>query len=165
MKNIFAVLAFAPIAAFATTTTFDTARVDFVTPQVEQVRVPGQCRMVTSTEQRQTAGGNRTGGSILGGVVGGLLGSQVGGGNGKVAATAAGAIAGVLVGGNVAAGSGTGYEPVQTSNQVCDQDSFSTRTTGYLVEYTYRGERNSVVMQNDPGRHIQMRVTAEPVIK
>jgi uncharacterized protein YcfJ len=163
MKKFMLAFALAPLTAFAVTT-YEAARVESVTPQVEQVRTPGQCRTSTVTEQQSVQGSSGIGGSILGGVVGGLLGNQVGGGNGRSVATAAGAITGAIVGGNMDR-SGPSTQPVTRTRQVCDADSWTTNTTGYLVVYEYKGQRGSIVTQKDPGRSIEMRVTAEPVFR
>jgi len=116
------------------------------------------------TEQPQQVASSGLGGSILGGVVGGLLGNQVGGGSGRSVATAAGAIAGVLVGGNMDRGGAMG-QPTTTTRQECEQDAFYSRTTGYMVNYDYRGQRGTVITPMDPGATLQMRVTAEPVVR
>jgi uncharacterized protein YcfJ len=163
MKKISILLALLPMSAFAVTT-YDTARVESVTPQLEQIRVPGVCRQVSVREQHAVAASDGVGGSILGGVVGGLLGSKIGGGNGRTVATAAGAITGAIVGGNMARTDG-GVEEVTRTRQVCDEDTWSTRTTGYLVTYEYKGERGSFVSAVDPGRTVEMRVHAEPVAR
>jgi uncharacterized protein YcfJ len=162
MKKLILLLALAPLSAFAGTT-YENARVESVTPQVEEIRIQGQCRTVNVSEQQSVQGNSGLGGSILGGLVGGLLGSQVGGGHGATAATAAGAIAGTLVGGNMAR-SEPGTQTVNRARQHCELDRWSTRTTGYLVAYEYRGQRDSVVMDYDPGNSLQMRVTAEPLV-
>jgi uncharacterized protein YcfJ len=161
MKKFLAALAFAPLSAFAVTA-YDVAHVESVTPQFEQIRVPGQCRSVTVTEQQTVQGSSGVGGSILGGVVGGLLGNQVGGGSGRAVATAAGAITGAIVGGNMDR-SGPTTQPVTTTRQVCEADTWTTQTTGYQVNYEYHGQRGSLIMPHDPGRTLDMRVTAEPV--
>jgi uncharacterized protein YcfJ len=164
MNKFVLALMLAPLSALAVTT-YEQAYVESVVPQVEKVRIPGQCRTITVTEQHAgSQGGDGVGGAILGGVVGGLLGNQVGGGSGRHAATAAGAIAGAIVGGNMDRNSQT---PQQTSRtrQVCELDSWTTNTTGYLVTYEYKGQRESIVTQQHPGRTIEMRVSAEPVIR
>lgn len=163
MKKIMLMLALLPLSAFAVTTSYY-ARVESVTPQVERVRIEGQCRDVSYTERRAVPASDGVGGSILGGVVGGLLGNQVGGGNGRTVATAAGAITGAIVGGNMDR-NGPSTRQVTHTRQVCEQDSWSTVTTGYLVSYEYKGQRGTVVTQNDPGRELEMRVTAEPVVR
>lgn len=163
MKKISILLAFLPMSAFAVTT-YDTARVESVTPQTEQVRVSGVCRNVTARESQVVAASTGVGGSIVGGVVGGLLGSNIGGGSGRTVATAAGAIAGAIVGGNMDRTAG-GVEEVTRTRQVCDPDTWSTRTTGYLVNYEYKGERGSYMSSIDPGRTVEMRVIAEPIVR
>lgn len=163
MKKISIFLALLPMSAFAVTT-YDTARVESVTPQLEQVRVPGVCRNVTVTETHAVAPSTGVGGSIVGGVVGGLLGSNIGGGSGRTVATAAGAIAGAIVGGNMDRTTG-GIDEVRRTRQVCDADTWSTRTTGYLVQYEYKGERGSFMSSVDPGRTVEMRVVAEPIVR
>jgi uncharacterized protein YcfJ len=162
MNKLILALALAPLSAVAVTS-YDTARVESVTPQQENVRIQGQCRMSSEYEQQGYQSNDGIGGSILGGVVGGLLGSQVGGGSGKTVATAAGAIAGTLVGGNLAR-NGQGSHQTDRPRQYCEPDRWTTRTTGYLVTYEYRGQRATVVTESDPGRVLQMVVTAEPVI-
>jgi uncharacterized protein YcfJ len=164
MKKIVLALMLAPLSAFAITT-YEQAYVESVVPQVEQVRIQGQCRTITVTEQQAgQQGSDGLGGAILGGVVGGLLGNQIGGGSGRHAATAAGAIAGTIVGGNMDRNS-QGSQPVSRTRQVCDPDSWTTHTTGYLVTYEFKGQRGSIVTQNHPGRTLEMRVTAEPVLR
>lgn len=167
MKKILLALAvaatLAPLGASAITT-YESARVESATPQVEEIRVTGACRTVTTTEQTAVQGSSGMGGSILGGVVGGLLGNQVGGGNGRTIATAAGAITGAIVGGNMGR-SGPATQPVTSSRQVCEPDGWSQRTTGYLVTYEYKGQRGTIVTPYEPGRSLEMRVTAEPMTR
>ena len=163
MKKLALFLALAPLSAFAVST-YDYATVESVTPQVQQVRERGQCRQVQVREDQVVEANNGVGGSIVGGIVGGLLGNQVGGGSGRHAATAAGAIAGAIIGGNMER-SGPSVQPVYTTREVCDPDRYTSVVTGYLVTYDYKGQRGTVVMPRDPGHAIEMRVTAEPVIR
>jgi uncharacterized protein YcfJ len=163
MKKFSILLALLPMSAFAVTT-YDTARVESVTPQVEQIRVPGVCRNVTVREQQAVPASDGVGGSIVGGVVGGLLGSKIGGGNGRTVAAAAGAITGAIVGGNMDR-SGPTVQEVRHTREICEPDTWSTRTTGYLVNYEYKGERGSFMSAVDPGRTVEMRVSAEPVAR
>lgn len=164
MKKIMLALALLPISAFAVTT-YEPARVVSVTPQTEQVRNEGRCRDVSYQETEQAQPNSGVGGTIIGGVVGGLLGNQVGGGSGRKVATAAGVIGGALVGGNIDRNRDREPQQVTRTRQVCDQDSYSSVTSGYIVTYLYKGQRDTVVMQNRPGRTIQMRITAEPVAR
>lgn len=163
MKKIMLMLALMPLSAFAVTTT-DYARVVSATPQMERVRVDGHCRDVSYTERQEAPAAEGMGGTILGGVVGGLLGNQVGGGNGRSVATAAGAITGAIVGGKMSR-NGPETRDVTRTRQECEQDSWSEVATGYRVTYEYKGQRDTVVMPRDPGRRLEMRVTAEPVVR
>ena len=42
-------------------------------------------------------------------------------------------------------------------------DSYETRTTGYNVEYDYRGRTYTNFMSYDPGQRIRLRVNVEPM--
>jgi len=161
MKKFVFALAFVPLAASAVTV-YDSARVISAVPQVEEIRVKQPCRTVTVTEQQEVAGSDGVGGSILGGVVGGLLGNQIGGGSGRTVATAAGAITGAIVGGNMDR-TAPGTREVTRERQVCEPDRWESVTTGYKVTYEYKGERGTVITERDPGRSLEMRVTAEPI--
>ena len=167
MKKIALLLALAPLSAFALTT-YDTARVESVEPLMETTRIAGQCRTITTTETvqgQQQAGGSGIGGGIIGGIAGGLLGSQIGGGHGKTAATAIGAIGGALVGSNMDRNSAAAPQQTTSTRQVCDPDQVSNRVTGYRVDYSYQGQRGTVNLPYQPGSTLEMRVTAEPVIR
>jgi len=141
----------------------DYGRVTRVTPLTEQVNRPRQeCR--TEYVQVQQPAERSAGGSIVGGIAGALIGSQIGSGSGKTAATAAGAIAGAVIGDrtqnqNVQAG------PVQEQavKQCRMVDAWETRTTGYNVEYDYRGRIYTNFMSHDPGQRIRLRVSVEPM--
>ena len=167
MKKISLLLALLPMSAFALTT-YDTARVESVETLQETVRTPGYCRTITTTETVQgqpDQAGNGVIGGVLGGVAGGILGHQVGGGRGKDAATIVGAIGGALVGSSMDRNSASAPQQTSTSRQVCDPDQVSTRITGYRVDYSYKGQRGTVNMPYQPGSTLEMRVTAEPVIR
>lgn len=140
----------------------DTARVISVTPRVEQFNQPQQeCRTEYVPVQQQARG---VGGSIIGGVAGALLGSQVGGGSGRTAAAAVGAITGAVVGdrmeNNNANAAGVQQQAVQQCRMV---DHWETRTSGYSVNYEYRGHSYTSVMPNDPGERLKVRVSVIPL--
>lgn len=104
------------------------------------------------------------GGSILGGILGAAVGSQVGGGHGKTAATAAGAIAGAVIGDRTQnANAQPGAVQEQAVKQCRMVDAYETRTTGYNVEYDYRGRNYTNFMSYDPGQRIRLRVNVEPM--
>ena len=105
-------------------------------------------------------------GSMLGGamgvVAGGVLGNQVGHGRGRAAATVLGAV----VGANI--GYATGPQDTAVSQVPTTQcqtvSSYSQRTTGYRVTYTYAGHTYESVMANPPqGNRIRVRVSVQPV--
>jgi uncharacterized protein YcfJ len=139
----------------------DTARVLNVMPRVEQFNQPQQeCRTEYVPVQQQ---GRGVGGSIIGGVAGALLGSQVGGGNGRTAAAAVGAITGAVVGDrmeNNNAYAGAQQQAVQQCHMV---DHWETRTSGYSVNYEYRGHSYTSVMPYDPGERLKVRVSVTPL--
>jgi uncharacterized protein YcfJ len=58
---------------------------------------------------------------------------------------------------------GTGAVQEQAVKQCRMVDSYETRTTGYNVEYDYRGRIYSNFMSYDPGQRIRLRVNVEPM--
>jgi len=104
------------------------------------------------------------GGSLLGGIVGGVLGHQVGGGRGKTVATIAGALGGALAGRTIAQGYGAnaGQPQPQPAPQACASRQV---VTGYAVTYEYRGQRETMTMPYDPGKKLELTVTAQPVVR
>ena len=141
----------------------DYGRVTRVTPVTEQINRPRQeCRTeYVQVQQPQERG---VGGSILGGILGAAVGSQVGSGHGKTAATAAGAIAGAVIGDRT---QNSNAQPGAVQEQAVKQcrmvDAYETRTTGYNVEYDYRGRNYTNFMSYDPGQRIRLRVNVEPM--
>ena len=165
-----ALLATAAFGAQAHTYT-DNARVLGVEPQYDNVSVPRQeCRRDWVSEARPAGGGNYGGrdygGAVVGGLAGALLGNQVGRGHGREAATAVGAVIGAFTGDDLA---NRGrweqpYEPVTREVTACRTVSdVQSRIVGYRVEYEYRGQRFSTLMQDQPGAYVPVRVSVEPV--
>jgi uncharacterized protein YcfJ len=144
----------------------DNARVLGVEPQFENVSVPRQeCRSDWVNEARPV-GRRDYGGAVVGGLAGALLGNQVGRGHGREAATAVGAVVGALTGDNIA---NRGrweqpYEPVAREVTSCRTvNDVQSRIVGYRVDYEYRGQRFSTLMQDQPGAFVPVRVSVEPV--
>ena len=164
-KLIFAALSLGalPLIPAQATDFEDYGRVTRVTPVTEQVNRPRQeCR--TEYVQVQQPQERSVGGSILGGILGAAVGSQVGSGSGKTAATAAGAIAGAVIGDRTAnANVQAGAVQEQAVKQCRMVDAYETRTTGYNVEYDYRGRTYTNFMSYDPGQRIRLRVNVEPM--
>jgi len=162
---LFALLATAAFGAQANTWT-DNARVLGAEPQYENVSVPRQeCRSDWVTETRP-AGRRNYGGAVVGGLAGALLGNQVGRGHGREAATAVGAVVGAFTGDNLA-NRGRWEQPYeQVTREVTSCRTVSdvqSRIVGYRVDYEYRGQRFSTLMQDQPGSYVPVRVTVEPV--
>jgi uncharacterized protein YcfJ len=154
-KPLIALLLVAATGAHAETFT-DYARVVRSEPIYDQVSTQS-CRNVATSEVQE--GGNQTGASLIGGLVGGALGSRIGEGNGRTAATIAGAIGGTLVGNELA----TRPRVVNGTRREC-RDVVHDEVTGYRVTYEYHGSRQTLTLPYNPGKRIEMRVSAEPVI-
>lgn len=115
--------------------------------------------------QREPAGGNPTGGTIVGAIIGGVIGNQVGSGDGRNAATAAGAVIGGAIGNNVDRNNGPGrsYESTQTRCQVVHGGGYERREIiGYDVEYRYRGDVYMSRLDYNPGDRLRVRVSVTP---
>ena len=164
---LFALLAIATTAFGAQAHSYaDNARVLGSEPQYENVSVPRQeCRSDWVTEARP-AGGRNYGGAVVGGLAGGLLGNRIGRGHGREAATAVGAVLGALTGDNIA-----NRDRWEQPNEPFSREVTSCRTVsdvqsrivGYRVDYEYRGQRLSTLMQDQPGPFVPVRVSVEPV--
>lgn len=158
-------LATAAIDAQAHTYT-DNARVVGVEAQYENVSIPRQECRTDWVAQARPAGRPDCGGAVVGGLAGALLGNQFGSGHGREAATAAGAIVGALTAATVA---GRGRweqlcEPVARAIASCRTVSdVQSRVVGHRVDYEYRGQRFSTLMQDRPGPFVPLRVLVEPV--
>ena len=144
----------------------DNARVLSAEPQYENVSVPRQeCRSEWVSGARPSVGRNY-GGAVVGGLAGALLGNQVGRGHGREAATAVGAVIGAFTGDNVANRGRWEQqdEPVSRELTSCRTVSdVQSRIVGYRVDYEYRGQRFSTLMQDQPGAYVPVRVSLEPV--
>lgn len=153
-KPLFALLLIATAGAQAESFT-DYARVVHSEPIYDQVSSQS-CRNVATSDVQD--GSNQTGASLIGGLVGGALGSRIGEGNGRTAATIAGAIGGTLVGHEL-----SGPRVINGTRREC-RDVVHDEVTGYRVTYEYRGNRQTLTLPYNPGKRIEMRVSAEPVI-
>ena len=157
-------LATAAVGAHAQTYV-DNARVSSVDPQYENVSVPRQeCSSRWINESRRS-GGREYGGAVIGGVAGALLGNQLGKGHGREAATALGAVVGAFTGDNMAnRDRWDSYEQVPREVTTCRAvNEVQTRIVGYRVNYEYRGQHFTTLMQENPGQYLQVRVTVDPV--
>lgn len=168
MKRLALVSLLATAAIGAQAETFyDTARVRSVEPQYESVSVPREeCNTQWVNEARRVQGRDYTG-AIVGGVAGGVLGNQVGKGHGREAATALGAVVGAFTGDRIANNDRLEqYEQVPRQVTTCRTVSdVQTRIAGYRVVYDYRGHAYTTMMHEQPGPHLQVRVSVEPVAR
>ncbi len=164
---VFPILAIVALAAHAETFV-DTARVRSAYPQYQNVSVPHQACTTSWVNETQRIQGDRNyGGAVIGGVAGAVLGNQVGNGHGREAATALGAVVGAFTGDHMSnRGRGDRYEQVPRQVQTCQTvNEVQQRLTGYQVTYEYRGQQYTALMPHDPGRHLQVRVSVNPVLR
>jgi uncharacterized protein YcfJ len=164
---LFVLLATATAAFGAQAHTYTgNARVLGAEPQYENVSVPRQeCRSNWVTEVRPAEGRNY-GGVAVGGLAGALLGNQLGRGHGREATTVVGAVFGALTGDNIA-NRGRFEQPVEPVSDEATScrtvTDLRSRIVGYRVDYEYRGQRFSTLMQEQPGAFVPVRVSVEPV--
>lgn len=175
ITSLFSLIAASATGAVCAADYDDFAKVTGVTPQVEQINRPRQdchTEMVQVNRQVQTnqqRGGERSnGGAVIGGIAGAILGNQVGRGNGRTAATAAGAVIGAISGDRIDNSNGNGQvvtetvtseQPVQRCRTV---DHWESRTTGYSVNYEYKGRGYTAMLPYDPGTRLKVNVSVTP---
>ena len=163
---LFSALATAAFVAQAQGPAFvDRARVQSVEPQYETVQVPrNECSSQWVDEARPVSGGHGIGGAIVGGTAGAIVGAQVGKGSGRDASIAAGAVIGAIAGDRIANRDGVAYEQSQREVRTCRTVyETQTRINGYRVTYEYRGHQSSMVMREQPGNTVPVRVSVTPL--
>lgn len=109
----------------------------------------------------------RTGKVLFGGLVGGVVGNQFGHGRGKTAATLLGTIVGATIGHDIAR-----EEKYINSRSIdVEQHCRITHTTlseqkidGYWVTYRYKGEIFTTRMDDEPAKHLKVRVQVNPIL-
>lgn len=149
-------------------TFIDNARVRSADPQYESVAVPrNECTSQWVNEVRRTGGGRDYGGAVVGGIAGALVGNQVGKGHGREAATAVGAVVGAFTGDRIS-NRDQREQFVEVPREVTScrtVNDLQTRLTGYRVGYEYRGQYYTTFMPENPGAHLQVRVSIDPVVR
>lgn len=136
----------------------DRATVISTTPVYHQVDQPQRVCWDDSQDNTAASGDHNYGGAILGALAGGLLGNTVGQGKGRTAAAAVGAVTGALVGDNM-----DNPAQAQQSGQHCEmRNNVQQVLSGYSVNYQYAGRTMSTMMQQQPGRYIDVRVNVLP---
>lgn len=160
-KTICSLLMVVPVYSVAAELN-DTAEVVSSRPimvQINDTRQECYDEQVRDTSQGQQ--GQSYVGPVIGGIAGALLGNEVGGGHGRTAAIAAGAIVGTLVGHNLS--NNQQYQPAEVRTvQRCRPVSFTREVpNGYEVTYYYNGMTGRTVTRNQPGRTINVGITAQ----
>jgi uncharacterized protein YcfJ len=147
----------------------DRARVVSVDPVVRTVTIstPRQeCWDEVVTVQQPTNGKTYTP-EILGSILGAAVGNQFGGGRGRDVATIAGAVLGGSLGHDIkrrrSYASQGSREVVEQRCRTINEQHVEERIDGYEVTYRFRGRDYATRMPYDPGDHIPVRVTVEPV--
>ena len=107
-------------------------------------------------------GSDGSAGAIVGAIVGGALGNQVGKGDGRRAATVAGAVIGGAVGSNANRRPDREYDGTERRCEVTHVEREERRTTGYDVEYRYKGDVFFSRLGYDPGNKLRIRVAVSP---
>jgi uncharacterized protein YcfJ len=148
---------------------YDYARVLSAEPIVRYVTVRTPVRECWEETEYYTVNHHPAhigGKTILGAIIGGVVGHQFGGGSGKRVATVAGSLIGASVA-NAAAHRNAGYGSTEYSRPVkrCEthyQSHEEERIDGYRVIYSYRGQKYSTRMPDNPGKRLRVRVDIRP---
>lgn len=141
------------------------ARVIDVDPVYRNGRVQPSSYEQCWDEPRRVSRSDRRAGSLLGAVVGGVIGYKVGGKHrhNRRSGAAVGAVLGSALGKNVASNKHRNSRHCET---VYSRDDYGSRDiVGYNVTYKYKGKRFETFTNYRPGRYIDLRVTAEPVLR
>jgi uncharacterized protein YcfJ len=179
ITSVFSLIAASASATAVAADYDDFAKVTNVTPQIEQINRPRQeCkteyvqvnRQVQTQQQQPRSGERSNGGAVVGGIAGAILGNQVGRGNGRTAATAAGAVIGAITGDRIDNGSNSGNSQPVTETITSEQpvqrcravDHWESRTTGYSVNYEYKGRSYNAILPYDPGTRLKVNISVTP---
>ncbi|WP_251359807.1 glycine zipper 2TM domain-containing protein [Kangiella sp. TOML190] len=138
------------------------AKVLAVDPVYQSVRSQPRRHQECWSETRRGSRSDRAAGSLLGAVVGGVIGYKVGGNHrhNKRSGAAVGAVVGSVIGSEAAKNKQRRERHCET---VYSGGYDRQELIGYNVTYKYKGERYTTFSDYDPGRYIDIRVTAEPV--
>ncbi len=149
----------------------DSAKVVDVEPIVRTVRVDSPRRECWDEEvqQRGASHAASAGSMIVGGAIGGLVGHQLGRrvdkGRGRHAAALVGTLIGAAVGHDSAAHGGEPRVSYRERCRVYHDYQSEERIEGYRVTYRYKGEEFQTVMDEHPGKRIQVRVQVAPIAR
>lgn len=144
----------------------DRAKVTWVEPVYNEVRVTTPVRECYETRDYHRAPQQSYTGTIAGGIIGGVIGNQFGGGSGQTAMTVAGALLGGSVGRDMSNQyRGADYGRDYGYREQCDvsyRDHYEQQIEGYEVGYRYKGREYTTFMDHHPGKFIPVDVVAKP---
>ncbi len=150
---------------------YATAKVVNIEPIIKtvQVSIPKkECWEEEITTPVYTQRHNEHGTALFGGIVGGIVGNQFGRGDGKTAATVVGSIIGAAVGNDVAQQKHvvTRSERVDVERhcRVTQTSHSEQQTEGFWVTYRYKGKMFTSRMEQEPGKHLKVRVQVSAVL-
>ncbi len=149
---------------------YATAKVVNIEPIIKTVQVSTpkrECWEEQITTPVYTQRHNDHGNVLFGGLVGGIVGNQFGRGDGKVAATVVGSIIGAAVGNDIAQKKHvvTRSERVDVERhcRVTQTSHSEQRTEGFWVTYRYKGKMFTTRMEQEPSKHLKVRVQVTAV--
>lgn len=149
----------------------DSARVIDVDPVLEryQVNNPVEHCWNERVPNRYKAKSKSYTPEVVGAIVGAAVGNRFGKGSGRDAATFAGALLGTTIGRDIkhqrnSHNHGASRYEVVERCEVRDSYVNEERIVGYNVRYKYRGNTYNTFLDQDPGDHIKVRVSVEPLI-
>lgn len=139
------------------------ARVVDVQPIYRQVSSYPRSRQECWTERHHKRRSNKDG-AVLGAVIGGVIGYNTGGSRqrSKNSGAAVGAVLGSVIGSK--AGRNKHYRE-RHCETVYDRSYSRDELVGYDVTYKYDGRHYHTVMNERPGRYIDLRIMATPVTR
>lgn len=146
----------------------DYARVTHASPIYETISVEEPHRECHIEERavrhyKQNTSATST---IVGALIGGAIGNRLGHNKSN---KRVGAVAGAILGGSIAndLSRNKGHHGTRTTSEKVCNTHYTTRyekqVSGYDVSYEYRGREYNTIMDNHPGRKVQVAVDVRPV--
>ncbi len=142
------------------------ARVIDVDPVYRSVRGEPRAHQECWTEpRRRVSRSDRRAGSVAGAIIGGVIGYKMGGNHrhNKRSGAAVGAVLGSVIGSEAA--KNKHYDRRHCETVYSGRSYARQELIGYDVTYKYKGERYKTFTDYHPGRYIDIRITAEPILR
>lgn len=138
------------------------AKVTDVDPIYRTVRTEPVAQEQCWREPRHSTRADRRAGSVIGAVIGGVIGYKVGGKHrhNKRSGAAVGAVLGSVIGGEAAKNK---HHTERYCETVYTGGYERQELVGYNVTYKYKGQRFNSFLDYEPGRYIEVRLSAVPV--